>query len=271
MSHDAVLRHQRSNPAFESRAFKGVYPARRFGKDVLDGEASQRMLDARRLERHQPKGLRAAGQCRFTEGLRQRVVHHEEGENFHNYQKPRKNRWRPRLECNAHRPQHNWRNIAGIPHSQARHIMTSADTRTALQLRSLVKDSGDLELSLTRVPTPVPAANEVLVRIEAAPINPSDLGLLLAGADMSKASRQGTKDQSLVTARIPDAALKGMTARFGQSMPVGNEGAGTVVEAGSSAAAKPCSARPSPHWAAPCTRNTAASRTSNACRCRQAP
>jgi NADPH2:quinone reductase len=116
--------------------------------------------------------------------------------------------------------------------------MTSADSRTALQLRSLVKDSGDLELSLTRVPTPVPAPNEVLVRIEAAPINPSDLGLLLAGADMSKASRQGTKDHPLVTARIPDAALRSMTARFGQSMPVGNEGAGIVVEAGSSAAAQ---------------------------------
>ena len=116
--------------------------------------------------------------------------------------------------------------------------MTSADSRAALQLRSLVKDSGDLELSLAHVPTPAPAAHEVLVRIEAAPINPSDLGLLLAGADMSKAGRQGTKDHPLVTARIPDAALRGMTARFGQSMPVGNEGAGIVVEAGSSEAAQ---------------------------------
>jgi NADPH2:quinone reductase len=116
--------------------------------------------------------------------------------------------------------------------------MTSADSRTALQLRSLVKDSGELEVSLTRVPTPVPAANEVLVRIEAAPINPSDLGLLFAGADMSKAARQGTMDHAVVTARVPDAALRTMAARFGQSMPVGNEGAGTVVEAGSSAAAQ---------------------------------
>jgi len=116
--------------------------------------------------------------------------------------------------------------------------MTSADSRTALQLRSLVKDSGELEVSLTRVPTPVPAANEVLVRIEAAPINPSDLGLLFAGADMSKAARHGTKDHAVVTAHVPDAALRGMAARFGQSMPVGNEGAGTVVEAGSSEAAQ---------------------------------
>jgi len=110
--------------------------------------------------------------------------------------------------------------------------------RTALQLRSLVKNNGDLELSLTPVPVPDPAANEVLVRVEAAPINPSDLGLLFAGADMTKASQLGTKDQPRVTARVPDAALKGMTARFDVSMPVGNEGAGVVVEAGSSEAAQ---------------------------------
>ena len=110
--------------------------------------------------------------------------------------------------------------------------------RTGLQLRSLVKSTGDLELSLTSVPTPVPAANEVVVRVEAAPLNPSDLGLLFAGADMTKASQRGTKDQPLVAARVPEAALKSMAARFDLSMPVGNEGAGIVVEAGSSEAAR---------------------------------
>jgi NADPH2:quinone reductase len=88
------------------------------------------------------------------------------------------------------------------------------------------------------VPTPVPAANEVVVRVEAAPLNPSDLGLLFAGADMTKASQRGTKDQPLVAARVPEAALKSMAARFDVSMPVGNEGAGIVVEAGSSEAAQ---------------------------------
>jgi len=116
--------------------------------------------------------------------------------------------------------------------------MKQAEARTALQLRSLVKKSGELELSLTRVPVPDPAANEVLVRVEAAPINPSDLGLLFAGADMTKATQVGTKDQPLVTARVPDAALRGMAARFDVSMPVGNEGAGVVIEAGSSEAAQ---------------------------------
>src|SRR6266849_1550804 len=116
--------------------------------------------------------------------------------------------------------------------------MQTDGARTGLQLRSLVKNNGDLELSLTSVPVPAPAANEVLVRVEAAPINPSDLGLLFAGADMTKASQLGTKHQPRVTARVPDAALKGMTARFDVSMPVGNEGAGVVVEAGSSEAAQ---------------------------------
>jgi NADPH2:quinone reductase len=116
--------------------------------------------------------------------------------------------------------------------------MKHPDARTGLQLRSLVKSNGDLEVSLTIVPTPVPAANEVLVRVEAAPINPSDLGLLFAGADMSQAGQRGTKDHPVVSARVPDAALKGMAARFDMSMPVGNEGAGVVVEAGSSAQAQ---------------------------------
>ncbi len=112
------------------------------------------------------------------------------------------------------------------------------EARTGLQLRSLVKNTGDLEVSLCRVATPSPAANEVLIRVEAAPINPSDLGLLFAGADISKAGQGGTKDHPSITARVPDAALKSMAARFDVSMPIGNEGAGVVVEAGESPAAQ---------------------------------
>ncbi|MEP6884636.1 MAG: zinc-binding dehydrogenase [Gammaproteobacteria bacterium] len=116
--------------------------------------------------------------------------------------------------------------------------MTQPDARTALQLRSLVTSGGELEVSLMQVPIPVPAENEVLVRIDAAPINPSDLGLLFAGADMQKAAQQGTTNDPKIIARVPDGALRGMTARFGISMPVGNEGAGVVIDTGSSAAAK---------------------------------
>jgi NADPH2:quinone reductase len=110
--------------------------------------------------------------------------------------------------------------------------------RTSLQLRSLVTSGGELQLSLARLPVAAPAANEVLVRVEAAPINPSDLGLLFAGADMGNAVQAGTKDEPLVSARVPEAALRSMTARLGVPMPVGNEGAGVVVEAGSSPAAQ---------------------------------
>ena len=116
--------------------------------------------------------------------------------------------------------------------------MSATTPRTALQLRSLVKPGGELELSLASVPIPEPAPDEVLVRIEAAPINPSDLGLLFGAADMRSATLAGTADHPVITARIPDAAMKSMAGRLGVSMPVGNEGAGTVIAAGSSAAAQ---------------------------------
>jgi NADPH:quinone reductase-like Zn-dependent oxidoreductase len=107
-----------------------------------------------------------------------------------------------------------------------------------LQLRSLVKKSGELELSLVSVPVPDPAADEVVVRIEAAPINPSDLGLLLSAADMSTAKVTGTKDSPIVTATIPERFMRAMAGRLDESMPVGNEGAGVVVQAGSSTGAQ---------------------------------
>jgi NADPH2:quinone reductase len=107
-----------------------------------------------------------------------------------------------------------------------------------LQLRSLVKASGTLELSLVSVPTPEPGTDEVVVRIEAAPINPSDLGLLFGTADMSTATSSGSPAMPVVTAVIPEKLRKSMAGRLDQSMPVGNEGAGTVVRAGSSEAAR---------------------------------
>jgi NADPH2:quinone reductase len=116
--------------------------------------------------------------------------------------------------------------------------MTHTDSGTALQLRSLVTSGGELEVSLTRVPVPVPAANEVLIRVDAAPINPSDLWLLFAGADLTTAVRSGAGEATKVTARVPEAMLRGMAGRIGESMPVGNEGAGVVVQAGGSDAAQ---------------------------------
>ena len=109
---------------------------------------------------------------------------------------------------------------------------------TMRQIRSLVTPDGLLRLSVESVDVPVPTADEVLVRIEAAPVNPSDLGLLLATADVSKARTEGTDGDRVVTAPIPASAMAGMRARIGESMPVGNEGAGVVVAAGESAAAQ---------------------------------
>jgi NADPH:quinone reductase-like Zn-dependent oxidoreductase len=114
----------------------------------------------------------------------------------------------------------------------------SADSKTGLQLRSLIKKSGDLEISLVNVPTPEPAADEVVVRVEAAPINPSDLGLLIGAADMTTAKSSGTKEAPVITAKVPEAAMSAMSGRLDESMPVGNEGAGVVIKTGSSDAAK---------------------------------
>jgi NADPH:quinone reductase-like Zn-dependent oxidoreductase len=114
----------------------------------------------------------------------------------------------------------------------------SADGKTGLQLRSLIKKSGELEISLVNLPTPEPSADEVVVRVEASPINPSDLGLLVGAADMATAKTSGTKDAPIVTASVPEAAMRSMAGRLDESMPVGNEGAGTVIKTGSSEAAK---------------------------------
>ncbi len=116
--------------------------------------------------------------------------------------------------------------------------MPIESTRTALQLRSLIKRGGELELSLASVDIPQPGPDEVLIRVEASPLNPSDLGLLFGAADMSTAKASGTAGQPVVTARVPEAAMRSMAGRVDVSMPVGNEGAGVVVEAGSSAAAQ---------------------------------
>ena len=112
--------------------------------------------------------------------------------------------------------------------------MATVIPNTALQLRSLVKAGGQLELSLASVAVPVPKPDEVLIRIEATPLNPSDLGLLFGAADMGSARASGTPAQPVVTADIPAALMKAMAGRLDESMPVGNEGAGTVVAAGAS-------------------------------------
>ena len=108
----------------------------------------------------------------------------------------------------------------------------------ALQLRSLVRPDQTLELFLDMVPVSAPGPDEVLIRVEAAPLNPSDLGLLFGGADMAAAVAAGPAERPVVTAPVPDAAMRGLAGRVGTPMSAGNEGAGTVVAAGESAAAQ---------------------------------
>ncbi|MBM4385178.1 MAG: zinc-binding dehydrogenase [Deltaproteobacteria bacterium] len=110
--------------------------------------------------------------------------------------------------------------------------MSSVPT-TSLQLFSNLRKDGTLELSLAESPVPAPKADEVVVRVEATPINPSDLGMLLAGADMSGAKYAGTPARPVVTAQVGHEMLRAMAARLGHPMPVGNEGAGIVIAAGS--------------------------------------
>ncbi|MTH78419.1 zinc-binding dehydrogenase [Paracoccus aestuariivivens] len=105
-------------------------------------------------------------------------------------------------------------------------------SRTSLELRSTITPDGILRINLERVPVPEPAAGELLVRVEAAPINPSDLGLLLGPADMASLKAEGTAADPVLTAKVSEQGLAAVRARVGQSMPVGNEGAGTVIAAG---------------------------------------
>jgi len=106
------------------------------------------------------------------------------------------------------------------------------------QIQSTITSSGELRLELAEVETPAPGPDEVVIRVEASPINPSDLGLLLGPADMSQAVASGSTEAPVVTAPVPAHLLPMQAERFDEPMPVGNEGAGVVVDAGSSDAAQ---------------------------------
>ncbi|MTH61598.1 zinc-binding dehydrogenase [Paracoccus litorisediminis] len=105
-------------------------------------------------------------------------------------------------------------------------------SRTSLELRSTITPEGALRISLERVSVPEPAAGQLLVQVEAAPINPSDLGLLFGPADMASLKAEGTADDPVLSATVAPQGLAMVRARLGQSMAVGNEGSGTVIAAG---------------------------------------
>jgi NADPH:quinone reductase len=105
---------------------------------------------------------------------------------------------------------------------------------TGLRLQSLITDKALLEVSLRQVPVSPPEDKEVVVQVLATPINPSDLGLLVGAADMSTATQTTRDGLAMVTASVPESGMRAMASRIGDAMPVGNEGAGVVVAAGSS-------------------------------------
>ncbi|WP_317930573.1 zinc-binding dehydrogenase [Halioxenophilus sp. WMMB6] len=104
---------------------------------------------------------------------------------------------------------------------------------TQLQLKSTITSQGQLQLALARVPVPQPKAHEVLVRIEAAPINPSDLAVLINAGDINTLAVSGQGEEAVATMAVPPQALKALAKRLDKGIPVGNEGGGTVVAAGS--------------------------------------
>lgn len=109
---------------------------------------------------------------------------------------------------------------------------------TFLQMVSTVSESGELRLELLEKPTPIPEANQVLVRIEATPINPSDQGVMFGWSDISAASSSGVDQHRVLTAPVSEQGMRVMKARMGQALAVGNEGAGTVVATGDTDLAK---------------------------------
>ncbi len=110
--------------------------------------------------------------------------------------------------------------------------MTIPVPAAGLQLRSLVKASGELELSLVRTEIPALAPDQVLIRVEAAPVNPSDVRVLLGTADPSTLRKQGSVDEPVITGDVPPASRGLMAGRLNRSLTAGNEGAGVIIAAG---------------------------------------
>lgn len=109
---------------------------------------------------------------------------------------------------------------------------------TNIELTSTISENNKLELALREIEIPQPGENQVVIRVEAAPINPSDLGVMFSVADMTTAQQSGSADRPVISADVPAKFMGAVKKRIGKSIPVGNEGAGTVIAAGSSAAAQ---------------------------------
>ena len=103
---------------------------------------------------------------------------------------------------------------------------------TYLQMLSTVSGEGKLRMELVEKPMPAPKSNQVIVRVEATPINPSDHGVMFGRANIADATSSGTGRDTVLSAPVPPQGMSVMKARIDQPLPVGNEGAGLVVAAG---------------------------------------
>ena len=101
------------------------------------------------------------------------------------------------------------------------------------EIRSKATSDGNIELSIAKVEKPVPGDDEVLIEVQASPINPSDLGLLLSfAADVQNINLTGSGDDTVATMPVHPALMGSLKPRLDESMPVGNEGAGVIIDAG---------------------------------------
>ncbi|MEM1146111.1 MAG: zinc-binding dehydrogenase [Pseudomonadota bacterium] len=112
------------------------------------------------------------------------------------------------------------------------------DIQLSKTLKSLVTTEGILELSLAELDVPNPEGNQVLVQMEAVPINPTDLALMFGPADLTSVESEATAAGPLARMRIPEKLLGAVRSRIGESLGAGFEGAGRVVGAGESEAAQ---------------------------------
>ncbi|MFO1254244.1 MAG: zinc-binding dehydrogenase [Sphingomonadaceae bacterium] len=107
-------------------------------------------------------------------------------------------------------------------------------TFTGKQLTTQLDADGTLTVQLNDKTWNEPKGNQVLVKVEASPINPSDLGLLFASADTENAEYSPGR----IVAQMPPPATRAFKARHGIALPAGNECAGIVVAAGEDPAAQ---------------------------------
>lgn len=105
---------------------------------------------------------------------------------------------------------------------------------TYTQMISTLSKDGELKLELVEKGMPTPKADQILVRVEASPINPSDHGVMFGYVNMSGAKGSGSGKDAVLTAPANDLAMRMMKGRLDQPLTLGNEGAGTVVAAGES-------------------------------------